>query len=620
MVFFRAIFPERWPFPKPFTAILPIALSIAVSSWVALDRSKDFISHQFSPPPPRCQGDTFDYIIVGGGTAGIVVATRIANATFPSARILLLEAGGEPPIFNNVPAFDLYLLHEEANAWIYNSTPQQFSCGACDDRKSITTRGKMLGGSSQLNFMYYVRGNKEDFNRWQWEDAEGDPQWSYPELLPYFKKSEDYHGAYKDDPQAQEYHGKGGLLNVGTYDFMPGADQLLAAAREKGYPIGDYNGAKQDVFHLMDMTTQDGWRESTYRAFYKDTGKPPNLCIRKFAHVTKLLFSFEGKPKAVGVTYTKFKKEYTVKARKEIILSAGAIGSPKLLLLSGVGPEEDLKEMNIPVVMNLPVGKNMQDHTYSLVGPFLKSPAINVNFDSVPQIVTDFLFKGRGVMAAPASVAGGAFFQSPYASPAYPDLQISQFSAGLYPELPQNFNYFLGLNETILDRWFHPYHLENRDARFILLWLGRPKSFGYLKLASRNPDVNPILEPRYLEHEDDAEALLYGFKKVVDLFENTKALNTPYFQNILPGCEAPVFKSDEYYRCVIRQFAGSFYHHVGTCALGKVVDNALRVKGIDGLRVVDASIIPRTPNGNTQAATIMVAEKGADMIVEDFNG
>ncbi|ODM88998.1 Glucose dehydrogenase [FAD, quinone] [Orchesella cincta] len=182
--------------------------------------------------------------------------------------------------------------------------------------------------------------------------------------------------------------------------------------------------------------------------------------------------------------------------------------------------------------------------------------------------------------------------QSPVAQPSYPDLQLSQFSAGLYPELPQDFNSFLGLNATILNTWFHPYHLENRDARFLLLWL---------------------------EHPDDIEALLYGFKKVVDLFENTRALNTSLFPNILPGCEAPVFKSDEYYRCVIRQFGGSFYHHVGTCALGKVVDNNLRVKGINGLRIIDASIIPRVPNGNTQAGVIMVAEKGVDLILQDFD-
>ncbi|ODM86993.1 Glucose dehydrogenase [FAD, quinone], partial [Orchesella cincta] len=527
--FLRKFFPERWTIPIPFTSFIPLALSIGIGSWVALDKAQDFITL----PLPQCQGNTFDFIIVGGGCAGIIVATRLANAT-PSSSVLLLEAGGEPSLLNYVPAFDLYLSNEKSISWIYNSTPLTHSCGACDDRKALTTRGKMLGGSSSHNFMFYVRGNKEDYNRWQWEDAGGDPQWSYEQLLPYFKKSEDYHGAYQNDPDVWKYHGKGGLLNVGTYDFQPGVDQFLEAAKEKGYKVGDYNGENQEVFHEVDMTIQDGWRDV---------------------------------------------------ARNEVILSAGAIGSAKLMLLSGVGPAEELQEMNIPVIMDLPVGKTMQDHTYAMVGPFLKSPAASVNFNSVPQTVTNFLLHGRGPLAAPASIAGWRFMQSPLAQPSYPDLQLSQFSAGLYPELPQDFNSFLGLNATILNTWFHPYHLENRDARFLLLWLGRPKSVGSMKLASKNPDENPILDPKYLEHPDDIEALLMRSSR---------------------------FKSDEYYRCVIRQFGGSFYHHVGTCALEKV-------KGINGLRIIDASIIPRVPNGNTQAGVIMVAEKGVDLILQDFD-
>ncbi|CAL8076486.1 unnamed protein product [Orchesella dallaii] len=622
------VFPDRWPIPLPASAVIVVALTLSINSWVAFDRAKDFVTENelINLTPKHCQDSTFDYIIVGAGAAGMIVATRLANAS-RGATILLLEAGGEPSLLNDLPSMDFFLLNQKENTWIYNTTPQAYACGACDDRKSLTTRGRMLGGSTSTNFMMYVRGNREDFNRWQHEDAGGDPQWSYKALLPYFRKSEDYNGAYANRGESYVYHGKGGLLNIATYDYMPGIDQFLNAAREKGYPIGDYNGRDQEVFSPLEVTTQNGFRESTYRAFYRDTGKPYNLCVRKYAHVTKVNFAngnrhgnYAGRPRAVGVTYTRHKKEYTVWVRKEVILSAGVFGSPKLLLLSGVGPAYDLQAMNIPVVMDLPVGHNLQDHTYTIVGPFLKTPSLNPNRDITPQAAASFLLSGSGAIAAPAALAGVGFFRSPYAKPSYADLQVVQLSVALYPELPRDLNRLFGITESLLDSWFYPYHLQNTDARFPVLWLGRPKSVGQLRLASRNPEDNPIIDPQYLKHPEDMEALLHGFKKVVDLYENTRSLNTTIFPKPVPGCENLVFKSDNYYRCVIRQFSGSLYHHVGTCALGKVVDNSLRVKGIDGLRVIDASVIPRTPNGNTQASTIMVGEKGADLVIYGDKG
>ncbi|ODM91131.1 Alcohol dehydrogenase [acceptor] [Orchesella cincta] len=174
-----------------------------------------------------------------------------------------------------------------------------------------------------------------------------------------------------------------------------------------------------------------------------------------------------------------------------------------------------------------------------------------------------------------------------------------------------------GLRADLLDSWFDPFHKNNTDARFGLMWIGRPKSVGNVTLASTNPADNPIIDPQYLAHPDDMEALLYGYKKYVDLFENS-SLNTPLYYKPVPGCESLEFKSDDYYRCVIRSLTGTVYHHVGSCALGKVVDNSLKVIGIDGLRVIDASVMPRLPNGNTQAATIMLGEKGSDLVIADM--
>ncbi|ODM87312.1 Glucose dehydrogenase [FAD, quinone] [Orchesella cincta] len=386
----------------------------------------------------------------------------------------------------------------------------------------------MLGGSTSHNFMMYVRGNKEDFNRWSTEDLGGDPQWNYENLLPYFKKSEDYNGNYARDPASAKYHGNGGLLNVAKYDFEPGADDFLAAALEKGYAIGDYNGATQEVFSKVDATTQDGWRESTYRAFYKDTGKPSNLCIKKYAHVIKINFQYvSSHPKAVGVTYKR----------------------------QGVGPAEHLHSLNIPLVRIYLLGKESK--------------------------TTD---------------AGQGFLKSPVAQPNYVDLQLIHTAFALYHN-------FL---KTLIT-----------NARFAFVVLGRPKSFGKLMLASSNPDDNPIIDPKFLTHPDDVEALLYGLKKFVDLYENTAALNTPLFHKPVPGCENKAFKSDDYYRCVISMFSFTFYHHVGSCALGKVVDSHLKVMGIDGLRVIDASVIPRLPNGKHAGCTIMIAEKGSDLIISN---
>lgn len=187
----------------------------------------------------------------------------------------------------------------------------------------------------------------------------------------------------------------------------------------------------------------------------------------------------------------------------------------------------------------------------------------------------------------------------------------------LFPESPKIANGFSGFSTEYLNEWFHPYHLDSPDARYAALLLGRTKSEGELRLTSSDPDDNLIIDPNYLSHPDDIEALLYGFKTTVDLYENTAALNVSLFPKPAPGCEGFEFKSDDYYRCAIKYLSTSFYHHVGTCSLGKVVDARLKVKGVDGLRVIDASIMPRVPNANTQAATIMIGEKGAEMVVED---
>ncbi|ODM89866.1 Glucose dehydrogenase [FAD, quinone] [Orchesella cincta] len=546
-VILRAL-PGRWPLPIPVSVFSATFLTLAINSWVAYDMSRDVkTNNELRTKDTKCQFTTFDYIIVGviynSGGAGMVVATRIANAS-SSNRILLLEAGGEPSVLNDIP-------------------------------KSYDHKGKMLGGSTATNFMMYVRGNKEDFNRWSTEDLGGDPQWNYENLLPYFKKSEDYNGAWANEPDAFKYHGKGGLRNVAKCDYHPGAEELFAAALEKGYSQGITMGQIRVKFQT---------------------------CLES---------------QKLGVVYKRQGLTRIATARKEVILSAGTFESAKILMLSGVGPAEHLRSLNISVVKDLPVGQNLQDHLITLVGPFLKAPAVNPNRDVTAQAAYHYLSTGNGILAASDALAGQDRI-----------MQISSDTRCLcpLPHLPEDMNKMFGVRVDILKKWFDPYHKNDTDARFRLLVLGRPKSFGNLTLASRNPDDNPIMDPQFLTHPDDVEAMLYGFKKFVDLYENTTALNTPLFHKPVPGCEAKEFRMCHSHVLVhtlsscwdLRFGKGGGWQLEMIEFIFSLLFGHVRVIGIDGLRVIDASVIPREPNANTQAATIMIAEKGSDLIIADI--
>ncbi|ODM87491.1 Glucose dehydrogenase [FAD, quinone] [Orchesella cincta] len=557
----------------------------------------------------QCPKDTgiLDYheINCSLGGAGMVVATRIANAS-RSSQILLLEVGGEPSVLNEIPAFDAYLENQPANTWLYNSTEQTNACRNCDGKVSVnflgfmlqtfasindlksmftqkvlTTRGKMLGGSTSTNFMMY-----------------GDTQWNYENLLSYFKKSEDYNGAWASQPDALTYHGKGGLRNVGTYDFQPGVDEFLAAALEKGYILGDYNGANQEGNYFQRLMSQlKTAGERVHTALSTETRGSEQPLHKKYARVTKINF----------LTLLGHQKLYNVNVVRDC--DRNQRGYPQrwnFRFCSVVDdirrrPAEHLSSLNIPLVKDLPVGKQLSDHVTTLVA-LSEISRVNPNRDLTIQAATEFL-------TSPTMLI-------------YKWSTLQHLFIPSYPRPEQN----VWTRVDILESWFDP----TTNKIFGLLILGRPKSVGELRLASTNPYDNPIMDLQYLQHPDDVEAMLHGFKIFVDLYENTAALdNTKLFEKPVPGCDQN-FKSDDYYRCVIRSFSFSIYHHVGTCALGKVVDGRLnfkylinsffqcRVIGIDGLRVIDASVMPRLPNGNTQAATIMIAEKGSDLIIADM--
>ncbi len=493
----------------------------------------------------------FDYIIVGAGSAGCVLANRLTED--PATSVLLLEAGGNDATVPEIhdPTRALALAHTAVD-WAYATEEEPH----LNNRKISWPRGKVLGGSSSINYMLYARGNRHDFDQWQ---ALGNEGWSYADVLPYFKKAENR------ERGASAYHGVGGPLNV--FD-LPAINPLTEAFIEAGVELGwsrndDSNGASQEGFGAPQFTIRDGKRHSTAVGYLHPVMSRPNLTVWTETLATRVLF--EG-TRAVGVTSLKDGSEQQVRAHKEVILSGGAINSPQLLMLSGVGPGEHLQKLGIRVVADVAgVGENLQDHpsvyTYSTTKPSFSA------FGGSPE--------------------GNAFVKTQSDLPE-PDLQLI-FTPFFFPPV-------LGKGYTVV------------------VVLATPQSRGRLTLRSTDPRQHPAIFANYLAKQEDGEKLIKGIKLVRRL-NQTKALAAFYQEDAHPG--AQLQRAEELVEFV-RNNIQTMYHPVGTCKMGQdalaVVDEQLRVRGTEGLRVVDASIMPTIVNGNTNAATIMIGEKAADLI------
>lgn len=533
----------------------------------------------------------FDYVVVGGGSAGCVLAARLSED--PSLSVCLLESGlsdWHPAI--HVPIGLLWMMRSPGMNWNLTTHPEPALAG----RRLFWPRGKVLGGSSSSNAMCYIRGHAADYDGWA---AQGCTGWSFQEVLPYFRRAE--HQERGED----SYHGVGGPLNVAdlrTPNVLSKA--FVEAGVQAGFPHNtDFNGAQQDGVGLFQVTQKDGARCSAAKAYLTPVRQRPNLTVITGAQATRILLSTTeaGAPKASGVAYRKGGQEQVVQARCEVLLAAGAIFSPQLLMLSGIGDRVALQAQGIACLAHLPgVGQNLQDHLDVMVVQASRQPvSYNLGLRNLlksPWYLLRYLMRRDGMLSTNGAEACGFIKSDP--AEAIPDLQF-HFTPAKLKDHGRNLRFLTGQGFSL--------HVCNL----------RPKSRGRVSLASTDPAQPPRIEANYLDHPDDLRRMIRGVRHARQIL--SQAAMAPYGgAEVLPG---PAVQSDAEVEHFIRQHAETIYHPVGTCRMGvdalAVVDPALKVRGVDGLRVVDASIMPTLVGGNTNAPTIMIAEKAVDLIRQE---
>lgn len=563
----------------------------------------------------------YDFIVIGGGSAGAVVTNRLTEN--PEWRVLLLEAGPDESEASDIPVLANNLQLGSFD-WQYKVEPQPGrACIGHIGGRCNWPRGKVLGGSSVLNYMLYVRGNKGDYEEWK---NQGNPGWGYEDVLPYFRKSEDNRNPYlaKDT----RHHGTGGYLTVQEPPWhTPIALAFVEAGVEMGYENRDCNGETQTGFMLPQATIRRASRCSTAKAFLRPIRERKNLNIALRSHVMKILIDPDSK-RAYGVKYWRDGAVYNVYAKKEVILSAGALNSPQILMLSGVGPGYHLKHLGIPVMADLSVGKNLQDHygSMALVGTTEQQVSIREErFLNIPSML-QYAARAEGPLTSLGGVEGLAWINTKFAnrSADRPDLEI-MFVSGSTVSDSGTVKTVQGITDEVFEKLYSP--IAGRDTFSFLLMVTRPTSRGFIKLRSNNPFEKPIFEAGYFEHPHDIKVIVEGMKFCIAMTK-TKAFKKyggkMWEGRKMPGCEHFVLWSDPYLECLARHYTNTIYHHSGSVKMGPshdpeaVVDSRLKVYGIHGLRVVDASIMPTVPSGNTNAPTIMVAEKASDLIKEDW--
>ncbi|MCP5154231.1 MAG: GMC family oxidoreductase N-terminal domain-containing protein [Ectothiorhodospiraceae bacterium] len=524
--------------------------------------------------------DEMDYVVVGAGSAGCVVASRLAEA---GSRVALLEAG--PPDRHpliHIPAGVRSLLYNAAVNWNYSSEPEEGTGG----RRIHWPRGRVLGGSSAINGMLYVRGNPADYDTWAQMGCRG---WSYDDVLPLFRRSERYLGG--DDT----HRGRSGPLVVEDYrTILPLTHRFVEAAQEAGFVLTeDYNGGRQEGVGYSQMTRNHRFRASTARTFLASARDRANLSVETEAVATRLLM--EGR-RCVGVAFRQAGRERTLRARREVVVSGGAVNSPHLLQVSGIGPADHLRDIGVDVVHDLPgVGRNLSDHyVVRLVHRVRDATSINELSRGLPLLreIARYLTRGDGALTFGITTA--MVFCKSREELASPDLQLLFTPASYDPD-------------RVLA-------LERQPGMTLVVCPTRPSSRGTVMATSADPLTRPAIHPRYLTSPDDLQVMLAGIRHARRILA-APSLARHSVEEMRPGLAVD---GDAALEAFARAEGTTLYHPVGTCKMGEdpmaVVDSQLRVRGVEGLRVADASVMPVLTTGNTNAPTIMIGEKAAQML------
>ncbi len=527
---------------------------------------------------------TFDYIIVGAGSAGCVLANRLTASG--RHRVLLLEDGGrDRNIWIHIPLGYGKLFSNPKVNWLYSTEPEP----ELNNRRVIQPRGKVLGGSSSINGLLYIRGQHEDYDHWR---QLGNAGWAFADVLPYFRRAED------QERGADDLHGAGGHLKVSDVcEPHPLCEAFIAAAQQSGFPRNDdFNGPTQEGAGYFQLTARNGRRWSTAVGYLKEARRRPNLAVVPNALATRVLFSGR---RAIGVEYRRGETTHTAHANAEVIVSGGAFNSPQLLQLSGLGPAKILRELGIGVVADMPgVGADLQDHLqirmlYRCTEPITMNDVIN-NWRHRYAAGLRYLLSRKGLLTIGAGYAGAFLRTRP--DLATPDVQF----------------HFLIFSAEAAGATLHPF--PGFMASVCQL---RPDSRGFVRIKSSDPSVPPAIQPRYLSARTDCDCVTDGMKLL------RRVMNQPVMRKYIAEERAPGpnCASDADLLAFARETGTTVYHPTSTCRMGSdpnaVVDERLRVRGFERLRVIDASIMPTVVSGNTNAAAVMIGEKGADMVLAD---
>ncbi|EFN65553.1 Glucose dehydrogenase [acceptor] [Camponotus floridanus] len=518
-------------------------------------------------------------IIVGAGSAGTILATQLAE---DKQKILLLEAGGTAPFFLDIPLL-APMIQKTAYDWQYITVPQKHACKGLINNQSRWPRGKIVGGTSRLNYMAYVLGHRLDYEIW------------FPDFMESIAKINK-------------------LVSINelrwSSDF---ADIFLEAIKELYHDIGDMNLRLDTGFMKAQLMMENGRRWSSDKVL-RQKSSYPNLTILTHARANKILVNLD---KAEGIEFLRFGNKYTAIAKKGIILSAGVIESPKLLMLSGIGPKKHLEDLNISVINDLPVGQTLMDHILTGLDLIMLNTSLGLNFSDIsnPMSALNYFLFGRGPWTSAGVEVLGTFHSALHTNKStIPDLQLMVLPLGAAKDYGFILKRAMGISDEVYNKYFDS--LSNENTITIAPVLLHPKSSGELLLQSSNPFDEPLIDPKYLSNKEDIDTLIEGLYFIKKLLKTNalKSYGASLNKKCFPGCENHTFDTREYWKCYVQHLTLTSYHPVGTCRMNDVVDKSFRVYNTKNLYVVDASVLPSLPSGNINAAVLMLAQRAAQII------